>query len=100
MDYENLTREEHTDLWELELKIKDSITAVKNLHFSELAIIDGKYSFKMRELAAKKYKEENGWPFAYHKTTTEAWEPHDRTYFRFSNTELDNTIVHNYNKVC
>lgn len=74
---------ENTNFEELEEKIDNSI---KNFHCWfpwEEAIIEGEYSFEIRNIIAKKYKE-NGWDFVYHQTSSENGERAGLTCFRFS----------------
>lgn len=83
---------------ELELKIDEQIKKFHGLYRWDEAIIPGEYSFEVRNMLAKKYKE-NGWNFVYHQTSSENGERPGLTCFRFSTSELDDTLTKNFHKV-
>jgi hypothetical protein len=97
LDFRELDKSTQLALLEMEMKIEDSIRVMKNRQGDE-AIIDDIYSFELRNIIAHKYKEVYGWKFAYHSTMHEQWGP-DRTWFKFSNTELEPEQIKNFHRV-
>ena len=89
---------ENTNFEELEAEIDDGIKKFHGWYPWEEAIIKGEYSLEVRNIIAKKYKE-NGWHSVYHQTSSENDERAGLTCFKFSTKELDDKYVKNFHKV-